>query len=56
MPHVIVGDEAFPLRHDLMRPYPREKEASLPREEAIFNFRLSGAWMVVENTFGILAQ
>ena len=26
------------LRHDLMRPYPRGKEASLPREEAIFNF------------------
>ena len=56
MPHVIVGDEAFPLRHDLMRPYPRGKEASLPREEAIFNFRLSRAQMVVENNFGILAQ
>ena len=56
MPHVIVSDEAFPLCHDLMRPYPRGKEASLPREEAIFNFHLSQAWMVVENTFGILAQ
>ena len=56
IPHVIVGDEAFPLRYDLMKPYPRGKEASLPREQAIFNFRLSRARMVVENTFGILAQ
>ena len=55
VPHVLIADEAFPLRNDLMRPYPR-LESSVPRNEAIFNFRLSRARMCVENAFGILCQ
>ena len=56
VPHVIVADEAFPLLPILMRPYPKSDGNSVPREEAIFNFRLSSAHIVVENAFGIFSQ
>jgi hypothetical protein len=54
-PHVIVDDEAFPLKTYLMRPYPgsQNKEGN---ENSIFNYRLSRDRRVVENAFGILSQ
>ncbi|XP_029588260.1 uncharacterized protein LOC115173902 [Salmo trutta] len=54
VPHVFVGDEAFPLRPNLMRPY-AGRQLPLPKPVRIFNKRLSRARLVVECAFWILA-
>lgn len=48
IPYMFVGDSAFPLKNYLLRPYPGRY---LPE---IFNYRLSWARRVTENTFGIM--
>ena len=50
---VIIGDDAFPLRNNLLKPY---SKANLTLKQKIFNYRLSRARRVSENAFGILAQ
>lgn len=52
IPYVIVGDEAFPLKEYLMKPY--LQRTGLDEEQRMFNYRLLRARRIVENAFGIL--
>ncbi|KAL3217270.1 hypothetical protein MRX96_051036 [Rhipicephalus microplus] len=52
VPYAFVGDEAFQLRKDFMRPYPAK---CLNDTMRIFNYRLSRARRCAENAFGITA-
>ena len=52
-PFVLVGDEAFPLKEYLIKPYAR---ASIKEKEEVANYRISRQRRVVENTFGIRAS
>lgn len=54
-PYVILGDEAFPLKRYLMRPYPGTQSIE-DIEKRIFNYRLCRARRLVECAFGILSQ
>lgn len=53
VPHVILGDEAYPLKTYLMRPFPGE---NLDPTQRVFNKRLSKARQVIECTFGIMSS
>jgi hypothetical protein len=52
MTYVLVGEDAFPLMENLMKPL---SHRTLKKEEAIYNYRLSRARRIVENAFGILS-
>jgi len=55
LPHVFVGDEAFRLHTNMMKPYSRPV-ASVDNRKAIFNYRLCRARRVSGNAFGLLSQ
>ena len=52
LPYVVVGDDIFPLKPWLMKPYPGR---NLDECQRVYNYRLSRARRTIENAFGILA-
>ncbi|XP_049772304.1 uncharacterized protein LOC126157015 [Schistocerca cancellata] len=54
-PYVFVGDEAFPLLKNLMRPYPKCRVTGNDKYK-VYNYRLSRARQTVECAFGILSS
>lgn len=53
IPYAFVGDEAFGLHRNLLRPY---SGTHLPVHKRVFNYRLSRARRYIECTFGILSN
>ncbi|KAL7295054.1 hypothetical protein TKK_0011652 [Trichogramma kaykai] len=53
VPYFFVGDGAYPLSNNIMKPFPGEK---LTRKQLLFNQKLSRARAVVENAFGHTCQ
>lgn len=51
-PYLFTADDAFPLKTWMMKPY---KGSFLPEKQRVFNYRLSRARRIIENTFGIAA-
>lgn len=52
-PYYFVGDNAFPLRRNLLRPY---SVRNLDNVKRIYNYRLSRGRKSIECTFGMLTQ
>ena len=53
IPYLLVADDAFRMTPNLMKPFPG---THMSRQQEIFNYRLSRARRIVENTFGILTS
>jgi hypothetical protein len=53
LPFVFAGDDAFALTENFMKPY---GQTGITAEQQIFNYRLSHARHVVENSFGNLVS
>lgn len=53
VPYFFVGDNAFPLKRYLMRPYPTR---TLDNKKRIYSYRLSRARKTIECSFGMMTQ
>lgn len=53
LPYYLLGDDAFSLTTNLMKPYP---SSGLTSQQRVFNYRLSRGRRIIENTFGILVS
>ena len=51
LPYFMLGDEIFPLKPWLIRPYPG---LNMSEEQRVYNYRHSRCRRVIENAFGIL--
>ncbi|KAJ8930920.1 hypothetical protein NQ314_016236 [Rhamnusium bicolor] len=49
IPYVFLGDGAFALHRDVMKPFPGNHD--MGTNERTFNYRLSSSRVIVENTF-----
>ncbi|XP_033112750.1 protein ALP1-like [Anneissia japonica] len=52
LPYVLLGDDIFPLKTWLVKPYGGTK---LTEEEEVANYRISRGRRTIENTFGVMA-
>lgn len=55
LPHVILGDEAFAIHENLMKPYPRN-QSLVDQAIAVYNYRHCRARRISENAFAHLAN
>lgn len=51
LPYFFVGDDAFPMSQNLLKPY---SQTGLTKEKRIYNYQISRARRMVECVFGIL--
>lgn len=52
LPYVLVADDAFAIRPNLLKPY---AQRGLSMVQRVFNYRLSHTRRVIENVFGIMS-
>ena len=53
LPYYFVGDDAFEMSENLMKPFPA---TDLSLRQRVYNYRISRARRIVENAFGIIAS